>query len=296
MRVHFLLFTALWSSFSFGLTSAELGKRLFFDKRLSADQSVSCATCHRPEKAFTNGLKLAIGAFHRSGERNVPTLLNRNGTHGQFWDMRAPTLEAQVLTVVANPNEMGGDLNGAIERLNADPKYQAQFLEVFKSPATAENLATALANYERTLRAPPAPFDRYMAGDAKAISASAIRGKNLFFGKMNCVSCHSGPNFSDEKLNVRCYPFVANLQAVAGPRFKTPTLRNLKFTGPYMHNGALPTLEATIDFYNPSIQLDAAGKPIPGGNAVYVSPNEKKDLVAFLKSLSAEKPFEEVKD
>jgi cytochrome c peroxidase len=296
MRVHFLVASLLLSTPAFGLTQAELGKRLFFDKRLSADRSVSCATCHIPEKAFTNGRRLAIGAFHRTGDRNVPTLLNRHGTGPQFWDMRAPSLEAQALAVLANAKEMGDDLAGAVARINSDANYRRDFERLFGGTANPQNVASALAAFQRTLRAPEAPYDRFVKGDKNALSAAAKHGRELFFGKFNCVSCHSGPNFSDEKLNVRCYPFVANLEAVVGPRFKTPTLRNLSFTGPYMHNGALKTLEETIDFYNPSIQLNAQGKPVPNGHAVYVNESDKKNLVAFLKSLSAKKPFEEIKD
>ncbi len=296
MRVQFILL--LWIYFSplmaAGLTRAELGKKLFFDRRLSADHSVSCATCHKPEKAFTNGKKLAIGAFHRSGDRNVPTLLNRAGTHSQFWDMRAASLEAQALAVLSNVNEMGNDIEGAVKRLSADAKSIAEFNQVFGEKPNAENIVAALVAYEKTLRAPAAPYDRFIKGDLAALPTNAIRGKDLFFEKFKCAGCHKGENFSDEKLNVRCYPFVANLSAVAGPRFKTPTLRNLTFTAPYMHNGELKTLEAAIDFYNPSVHLNADGKPAPGAGAVYVTAQDKKDLVAFLKSLSAEKPFIEI--
>ncbi len=296
MRVQFILLLWIYLSptASAGLTRAELGKKLFFDRRLSADHSVSCATCHRPENAFTNGKKLAIGAFHKSGDRNVPTLLNRAGTRGQFWDMRVGSLEAQALAVLANVNEMGNDLEGAVKRLNADPRSLSNFSKVFNQKPNPENLVAALVAYEHTLRAPPAPYDRFVQGDLAALSEDAQRGKHLFFDKFKCAGCHKGENFSDEKLNVRCYPFVANLSAIAGPRFKTPTLRNLNFTAPYMHNGELKTLEAAIDFYNPSVHLTAEGKPAPGAGAVYVTPQNKKDLVAFLRSLSAEKPFVEV--
>jgi len=295
MRVYFILLSLTISAASIAAPAgkAALGKMLFFDKRLSADQTVSCASCHRPEKAFTNGKKLAIGAFHHTGDRNVPTLLNRAGTTAQFWDMRAESLEAQAAAVLSNPKEMGNDIAGAIARLSADRSMNAAFHSEFGGGPTLDHIAAALAAYQRTLRAPAAPYDRFLQGDRHALSDSALRGKDLFFDKFKCASCHKGGNFSDEKLNVRCYPFVANLEAIPGPKFKTPTLRNLKFTGPYMHNGALTTLEATIDFYNPSVQLNAEGKPVKGAGPVYVSAADKKDLVAFLLSLSAEKPFVE---
>lgn len=278
------------------MTRAELGKELFFDKRLSSDKSVSCASCHKPEKAFTNGKKLANGVFHREGDRNVPTLLNRNGTEAQFWDMRVPSLEAQVKAVMANTKEMGGEMEVALTRLNADPSMNRKFHEVFGGPATEDNLAAALAAYERTLRAPPSPYDRFIQGDAKALSASARRGKDLFFEKFKCASCHKGENFSDEKLNVRCYPFVANLDAIPGPKFKTPTLRNLKYTAPYMHNGALATLEEAVEFYTPSVELGDDAKPKRGGGAVFATTQDKKDLVEFLNSLSSNRPYMETTD
>lgn len=277
------------------MSREELGKKLFFDTRLSSDNKVSCATCHKPELAFTNGARVAKGAFHKSGDRNVPTILNRAGTSAQFWDMRASTLEEQIQHVMINPDEMGNDVDGALARVNKDAKYRAAFKTLFGEPANLKNLSVAIAAYERTLRAPEAPYDRYLKGDHKAISESAIAGRDLFFHKFKCASCHSGDNFSDEKLNVRCYPFVANLEAIPMKKFKTPTLRNLKFTGPYMHNGALKTLEDTVDFYTPSVHLDAKGKPVPGSGPVFVTAEDKANLVAFLKSLSAEKPFIEVR-
>ncbi len=292
MRVQ-LFCLLLVSPLAFGMTAEELGKKLFFEPRLSKDQRVSCATCHRPELAFTNGTALARGAFHQKGDRNVPTLLNRAGTGPQLWDMRARSLEDQIIHVMANPLEMGNDIDGALKRVNGDKKYREAFRTLYGQPATIHNLAAAIAAYERTLKAPEAPYDRFLKGDRNALSADAQTGRHLFFNKFKCASCHSGDNFSDEKLNVRCYPFVANLDAVLGPKFKTPTLRNLKFTGPYMHNGALKTLEETVDFYTPSVHLDARGKPLRGLGPIVVTPAERAQLVAFLKSLSSERPFEE---
>lgn len=293
MRVQFILLLCLApiAGLAAPMSKAGLGKKLFFDRRLSADQSVSCASCHRPEKAFTNGKKTAIGAFHKAGDRNVPTLLNRAGTSAQFWDMRARSLEEQAEAVLKNPGEMGNDIAGAIRRLNADREMKEAFHAVFGEGPSLKNIAGALAAYERTLLSPPAPYDRFLAGDLQALGPSAQRGHGLFFGKFKCASCHQGVNFTDEKLNVRCYPFVADLDTVPGPRFKTPTLRNLTFTAPYMHNGSLATLEAAVDFYNPSVRLDARGKPVKNGGAMVVTAQDKKDLVAFLRSLSAEEPF-----
>jgi cytochrome c peroxidase len=294
MRVNALIFLVLAAPRAFSAPDADLGRRLFFDKRLSADQKVSCASCHKPEHAFTNGAAVATGVFGRVGDRNVPTLLNRNGTHGQFWDMRAGSLEAQALAVIANPLEMGGDLDGLVRRVEADPEYQRLFHDVFGRAPDLPGVSQALAAFERTLASGEAPYDRYIAGDLTALTAAQIRGRALFFEKFKCVSCHSGPNFSDEKLNVRCYPATTNLVAVPVLRFKTPTLRNLVYTAPYMHNGALKTLDEVVEFYNPSMHLNAEGKPEPGSPAVHITSAEKKDLVAFLKSLSAPRAYVEI--
>jgi cytochrome c peroxidase len=300
MRVHALTIWLLLVPIGAGAglaeteTAATLGRALFFDKRLSADQTVACASCHIPEHAFTNGAALAKGVHGQLGERNVPTLVNRAGTHRQFWDMRAESLEAQAVAVMSSATEMGGALDAAVTRLNADAAMKARFEKVFGRQASSTTLSRALAAYESSLSAGEAPYDRYVKGDLSALTAAQVRGKDLFFNQYKCARCHSGPNFSDEKLNVRCYPFTTNLVAAPLLRFKTPTLRNLIYTAPYMHNGALATLEEAVEFYNPSLHLNADGKPDPMAPAVHISAAQKKDLVAFLKSLSAPQPFVEI--
>lgn len=280
---------------------ARLGRELFFDSRLSSDGKLSCASCHKPELAFTNGERVATGVHGRKGDRNVPTLLNRAGTLKQFWDMRADSLEHQVGLVLSAENEMGAvNLDEVAERIEAVPGYQESFKDVFGEKPTPKNLAMALAAFERTLHSGEAPYDRYVAGDVGALSADAIHGKDLFFKKFRCDSCHSGPNFADEKLRVRCYPSTSNITDFIKPNshknimVKTPTLRNLIYTAPYMHTGALSTLEEVVEFYSPSFRINAAGEPDPSLPIVKVTAAEKRQLVAFLKSLSAPKPFVEV--
>ncbi|MGE4131774.1 MAG: cytochrome-c peroxidase [Bdellovibrionales bacterium] len=282
-------------AFGASVQMAEIGKRLFFDPRLSADQKISCASCHRPELAFTNGERIGTGVFQRKGDRNVPTLLNREQDQLQFWDGRAKNLSVQALAVLSHPSEMGGDLNGLQKRISSDHFYQQDFAQVQKPKIEIPEIVEALVAYMQTLKAPEAPWDRFKKGESKAITLAAQRGSDLFFKKFKCVSCHSGQNFTDNQLRVRCYPHVGNLNVPTGPRFKTPTLRNLKYTAPYMHNGSLKTLRETVQFYTPSQALMANGQPLPNAAPMTISPTERDDLVAFLLSLSADRPFVESK-
>ncbi len=274
---------------------------MFFDPRLSGNNTMACATCHKPELAFTNGLPVAMGVHGRFGDRNVPTLINRDGSQEQFWDMRAKSLEDQVAMVITDEREMAsGSLAEVAEKLNGDPFYQKMFHESFGEPATSANISSALAAYERTLASGVAPYDRYMAGEVSALSDAQIRGKDLFFKKFRCDSCHHGPNFTDEHLRVRCYPATGAVTDFVAPpsesqlKIKTPTLRNLIYTGPYMHTGALKTLEEVVDFYSPSFQVANDGTPDPAQPVIHVHAQERKDLVEFLKSLSAPTPFKEL--
>ena len=203
--------------------------------------------------------------------------------------------------VISSDHEMGStSLTLVAEKLNKDAFYQKTFREAFSDVATPTNIAAAIAAYERTLAAGEAPYDRYNLGDKSALSDSARRGKHLFFHKFRCDSCHSGNNFTDEKMRVRCYPATGEVTDFVAPppsnqqQVKTPTLRNLIYTAPYMHTGALQTLEEVVEFYSPSFQISDDGKPDPSLPIVRVSAEEKKDLVEFLKSLSAEKPFKEL--
>jgi cytochrome c peroxidase len=180
----------------------ELGRKLFFDKRLSRDGSVSCATCHDPEKGFADGRDVAQGIEQRRGTRNSPTLLNVLFNSGQFWDGRADSLEDQATLPLINPLEMGNSsLEVVTARLKSLPEYRVEFRSVFGSELSAENLARAIASYERTLVAADSDFDRFFAGDQSAISDSARRGFAIFRGKGRCSRCHTFseqlPFFSD---------------------------------------------------------------------------------------------------
>ena len=278
----------------------ELGKRLFFEKRLSGDMSTSCATCHAPEKAFTDGLVRSRGFNGKTLRRNSPTVLNAAYNSAQFWDGRAATLDEQCKGPLLSPDEMNmASETQIVERLSAIPGYRKDFQEVFGAPPSLNLVAKAVSAFERTLVTPDSRFDRYAAGDKKALTDPEKRGLVLFFGKAACSECHKGSNFTDNK-----YHNLGFGQAPGSPNdagrfeishnpedqgaFKTPTLRNVALTGPYMHDGSSKTLEDVIDLY------DRGGGDDPNkSKLVYkleLTPQEKSDLVAFLKSLTGTVP------
>jgi cytochrome c peroxidase len=250
-----------------------LGRQLFSDARLSRDDSVSCATCHHPDRAFSDALPTSVGILGRTGRRNAPALINRGYGRIFFWDGRATTLEAQVLMPIADPNEMGFTPEDAAARVGL----------------TTGELAQALASYVRSILSGNSPFDRFVNGDRTALSAEAQRGLQLFRGKGNCTACHVGPNFTDEKLHDTgiAWRNGARFDAGAGNgTFKTPTLREVARTSPFMHDGSLATLEAVIDFYDqgghPNPYLDVEIRPI------HFTSEDKHDLAAFLDALTGE--------
>ena len=270
-----------------------LGERLFFDATLSADGQRSCASCHDPNRAFTSGTRLAAGVFGRTGVRNVPTILNRAYGQSFFWDGRAATLEEQVLGPIQNPTEMGLSVSAFTARLQRSALYRREFAEAFGEPPSATTAAHALATYVRAQRVADAPYDRYRAGDSSAWSADAARGLSLFRGRANCSACHIGPNFTDEQFHNTGVSwgsgdlgrFRVTRRTEDHGRFKTPTLRQLRLTGPYMHDGSLDSLDAVVDFY------DAGGHNNPFLDSelgpLRLTPGEKRDLIAFLLSLSS---------
>ena len=275
---------ATWSP-----AKAALGKRLFHDRLLSRDRSVACSDCHQPELAFTDGRTTARGFDGQVGSRNTPTVINRGLGRIQFWDGRAATLEEQALGPIANPKEMGLPIEDALKRLAGDARYAAQFRQAFGGGPTRERLAAALAAYERTVYSVDSPFDRHLAGDAAALSESARRGLALFGGKARCAECHTGINFTDEAFHCLGLPGDNGRGAVSGAAhevgtFKTPTLREVARTGPYMHDGSHRTLAEVVDYYDkggePHVNLDERMSPLK------LTAQEKADLVAFMESLS----------
>ncbi|HEU0005352.1 MAG TPA: cytochrome c peroxidase [Terriglobia bacterium] len=253
----------------------ELGRKLFFDARLSRDQTVSCATCHDPKLAFADSLKVARGIGGRVGERRVPRLINRGYGTSFFWDGRATTLEQQVLQPVLNPKEMDMKVEDAAARVGLD----------------VPTLQKALASYVRTILSGNSPYDRYLAGDREALTEQQRLGLQLFRGKGGCTSCHLGPNLTDERFHNTGIgkPDEAGRFAVTGKpqdrgAFKTPSLREAARTPPYMHDGTLSTLKEVIDYYdkggNRNAELD------PEIRELRLTPEEKSALLAFFQALN----------
>ena len=277
----------------------ELGRQLYFDGRLSANDKISCATCHDPKKEWAGHDATDTGIEGRVGDRNSGTIVNSGHMKFQFWDGRAGSLEEQALGPIHNPVEMGETLENVVRKLNAIPGYKRQFQEVFQSDVTADGIAKAIAAFERTIVSGPSPYDRAVAGDKKALSAEATHGMQIFFGKGTCVACHSGPLFSDQSFHNlgvgmnAAKPDVGREAVTKDPadrgKFKTPGLRNVANTYPYMHDGKTPTLEAVVEFYNTggisNPTLDPLMKPLG------LTDTEKKDLVEFLKALSGPEPI-----
>ncbi|CUU00846.1 cytochrome c peroxidase [Candidatus Thermokryptus mobilis] len=312
----------------------ELGRKLYFDKRLSVDNTVSCATCHDPKFAFTDGKKVSEGVKGQKGARNAPTVLNAMFYEEQFWDGRAKTLEEQAKQPIINPIEMGmPDHDAVVKKLKGIPEYVDAFKKVFGGEITIDRIAQAIAAFERTLLTGNSPFDRFIAGDQNAISESAKRGWQLFQGKARCITCHefnrSNPFFTDNKyhnigvamnqegfaelarkaellvkegkLDQRkldelalnpAYSELGRFLVTFNPKdigaFKTPTLRNVELTAPYMHDGSEATLLDVIEFYNrggnENPNLSGEMRPLN------LTDQEKQDLVEFLKSLTGEFP------
>ena len=274
-----------------------LGKQLYFDKRLSADNTISCASCHDPAKGWSNGDAVATGVGGLKGGRSAPTIINSAYTNLHFWDGRAKSLEDQALGPIQNPIEMKMKLDDVVKRIDEIPGYKKQFEEVFGTDVTEDGIAKAIAAYERTILSGDAPYDRFKAGDKDALSEAAQRGMKIFLGKGVCSACHVPPLFTDNSFhNVGIGMDKPNpdegRKAVVGlegnmGRFKTPTLREIARTAPYMHDGSFKTLEEVVEHYvkggidNPYLSEDIF--------KLRLTDEDKKDLVTFLKEgLSSE--------
>ncbi len=291
----------------------ELGKQLFFDPRLSRDNTISCASCHDPDLGWSNGDRFATGVDGQVGGRSAPSIINaahlnagspRFSKVAQFWDGRAEDLEGQALGPIQNPIEMDLPLEQVVAKLNKIDGYRRQFQEIYGTDVSADGIARAIASFERTILSADAPIDRFLAGDDDAMSEAAQRGWDIFQSgaKGNCTACHKYPNFADggyHNLGVGMdleQPDLGRFEVtkLAGDkgRFKTPTLREIHRTGPYMHDGSEKTLEEVVEFYvkgglkNP--QLDEEMKPLK------LTDKEKKDLVTFMKEALASPSYPHV--
>jgi cytochrome c peroxidase len=270
----------------------ELGKKLFFEKLLSRDSSISCATCHNPKYAFTDGLEKAKGIKDREVSRNTPTLTNIAYNTSFLRDGVNPSLEAQVIVPIHEKNEFDFHILLAAERLKKKKEYVDLSLAAFGEIPNPKVISNAIASFERTLISGNSRYDQFtFQKDSSALSINELRGMHLF-NKHNCVSCHSGFNFTNgEVVNNGLYQHYEDigkmrvtLDSNDKGAFKVPTLRNVALTAPYMHDGSLKSLEAVVDHYikggfdNPN--KDNRIKELS------LSENDKQDLVAFLKCLT----------
>ncbi len=285
-----------------------LGRQLFYDTRLSKDNSVSCSSCHNPALAFSDGRERSRGVGDLFGVRNAPTLLNAAYSPLQFWDGRANSLEAQSAHPIADPLEMNQTHDVSVSKISHDPAYKSRFAEAFiPGDVTLETIEKCLASFERTLLSGNSPFDRYQyAGDKQALSPAAIHGLSLFMDphKGNCAVCHTIDAryalFTDGKFHNTGAGITGdgaftdlgrnsqtNLDVDKGA-FKTPTLRNVALTAPYMHDGSMRTLSDVIDFYagggNSNPELDKNIHPLN------LTASDRADLVSFLASLTGDMP------
>jgi len=278
----------------------DLGRRLFFDPRLSGDQGMSCATCHDPDKAFADGLPLSRGFGGKTLRRHAPTVLNAVHNSTQFWDGRAKTLAIQAAMPIMSGDEMAMPTEAQlVRRIDDDPAYAAAFRTLYGGPPSLSRVGEAIAAFEATLVTPDSPFDHYERGDRSALTLQQKRGLALFVGKASCSLCHSGPNLTDSKFHnlgladMKGAPpdlgrFEVTKNAADMRAFKTPTLRNVSLSAPYLHDGSAATLEDVIDLYN------RGGGPQPVKSdlvfALGLTPEEKSDLIAFLHSLTGTLP------
>lgn len=302
----------------------ELGRQLYFDKRLSSDNTISCASCHHPDEGWGRHTQFGIGVRDQEGGRNSPISYNRILSGPQFWDGRAATLEEQAVGPIANPIEMANTHENAVKTLKKIPGYQMQFKKIFKDGITIDNVGKAIAAFERSVVTGPTPFDyqeqlkpflkldkedledfkeEYEAALAMTkkhpMSDSAKRGMKLFFSEeVNCAACHLGPNLADEKyhnLGVGMdadKPDLGRYEVTKQEKdkgaFKTPTIRNVEQSAPYMHDGSLETLEEVVEHYN------KGGTPNPWLSdkvkKLNLSAQDKKDLVAFMKACTGSFP------
>ncbi|WP_390622474.1 cytochrome-c peroxidase [Candidatus Laterigemmans baculatus] len=304
----------------------ELGRQLFFEPRMSADFSVSCATCHNPEEGYSAHTQFGVGIRGQEGGRNSPVAYNRIVSREQFWDGRAASLEDQAIGPIANPIEMGNTHEACVACLSEIPEYKLQFERIFEDGLTIENVGKAIASFERAIVTGPTPYDAYQPlsrfeqlfaddlaelealreedpefveeyeelkakAEANPMSESAKRGMELFFAKANCATCHAGANFTDEQyhnLGVGMEAEKPDLgryeitkEDTLRGAFKTPTLRNIHTSAPYMHDGSQETLEEVVEWYDkgghPNPWLSDKMKPLK------LTDQEKADLVAFMK-------------
>ena len=280
-------------------TEEQLGELLFFDPLLSQDSSISCASCHKPEFAFADNIPVSKGVGGKTGNRNTPSAMNQSERNFMFWDGRNETLEEQALGPIENPVEMNLPVSELINRLYKHKRYLRYFDKIYGEKPNRANIAKALAAFERTLETNDTPFDDYMKNDdTTEFGKSAQRGQDIFNVKGKCFDCHFGPDFTgDQFRNIGLfngkewndsgrYSVTRNLTDLG--RFKTPGLRNIALTAPYMHNGMHKTLREVIDYYNEPDKFlpNSVNRDTLLRKPLGLTEQDKKDLENFLLSLT----------
>lgn len=273
----------------------ELGKQLFFDGRLSRNNHVSCAYCHIPGSGFSDPHPTSLGVDDLIGGRQAPTVLNTAFSPLLFWDGRARSLEEQALGPIQNPIEMAETLEHLVAKLQTVKGYRRQFRNVFGTEISSQGIAKAIAAFARTLISTNSAFDQYSLGNKQAMNQAAIRGMALFKGKARCILCHNGPNFTDNRFHNLGVPQVGPLKVDLGRydvtrqerdkgAFKTPTLRSILETAPYMHDGVFLNLEEVVEFLDKGGGANSNLSPLM--KPLGLTQEEKADLLAFLEALT----------
>ncbi|WP_454046010.1 cytochrome-c peroxidase [Chryseobacterium sp. Marseille-Q8038] len=291
------------------LPEVMLGKKLFFDPKLSSSSQVSCSSCHNPELGWGDGQEVALGTDHLQGKRNTQSLYNIADRHSYFWDGRAKTLEEQLVGPISAHNEMNMKPEKLAGKLSKLKEYRQLFKEVYQSDKiTFDKIAKALATFQRTIRSQPSKLDKFLKGDYKAMSDKEIYGMHLFRTKARCMNCHYGKNLTDESFHnigltyykreyedLGLYHITKNSDDTG--KFKTPSLRDLDYTAPWMHNGLMDDLHGVVSLYNSGMQMinptpeekkadpnfpvtDHLIKPL------HLNEQEMDAIVSFLKSMS----------
>ncbi|MGV3629708.1 MAG: cytochrome-c peroxidase [Bacteroidota bacterium] len=274
-----------------------LGESLFFDTRLSLDESVSCASCHKPGLAFADGKTVSDGILGRKTARNSPSILNAAFLTSVMYDGELKTLEMQAIVPIQDHNEMGMEMGALIERLRKVPEYREMARKAFNRDFDPWVLSRSIAAYERTLISDDSDFDLFYYGKkTHKLSKKQQRGWKLFSEKLHCIQCHSLPYFTSHKVENNGYTladaedkgrFRIHGDSSDIGKFKVPSLRNVDYTAPYMHDGKFETLEEVIDFYA------AGGRHVPNQNPLIrpftLTENEKEELLAFLESLTGQR-------
>lgn len=301
IKVFFLFFFGFLTVSQLPLpeTKAELGEKLFFDPILSRDSSISCASCHKPHLAFADSLAVSPGIEGRLGRRNAPSVMNMAFRSVFFYDGRAKTIRDQIHFPIQDSVEMDLSYEVAVSRLISNKYYKTAFNLIYKEDPNVDNVADAISEYESTLETANTEFDAWMNNRPNAMSASAIRGRDVFMSdKAKCFNCHFGPDFTDDDFkNIGLYDdskytdrgrYDITKKPSDMGKFKVPGLRNVAVTAPYMHDGSFKTLREVIEYYdNPyKIVHDPINIDEDLSKPLNLTEQEKKDLEAFLRSLT----------